>query len=234
MFWKSWENLFRLRIDQFPKSHANLLRKGKGTATISSCNLVAKLPKPVTDLHKNFFDSMFRWCSTFKDHNLLCVSPYSRGEKNLKIHLLILPSFYQSGRQAHLTVLSYLTTFGGKKKMQHIEILFPNRKTEFWKNPNFLPLYWSENDIMTWWSQLPNTSEADFRSSRWHYSEFLITLILPADSTALKKCYFPYEILLLTTVIFPQQKGYMLRDDIRQIGFGLICLHASNKINIWH
>lgn len=35
------------------------------------------------------------------------------------------------------------------KKMQHIEILFPNQTTEFWKIPNFLPLYWFKNDIMT-------------------------------------------------------------------------------------
>lgn len=152
-----------------------------------------------------------------------------KGEKNLKIHLLIFAKL-PPDRQAHLTVLSYFTTFG--KKMQHIEILFPNWKTEFWKNPNFFPLHWSENDIMTWWSQLPNTSKADFRSSRWHYSEVLTALILPAGSTALKNCYFPYEILLLTTVIFPQQKGCLLRDDIRQIGFCLIYLQPSNEISM--
>lgn len=172
MFWKSWENLFRLRIDQFPKSHANLLRKGKGTATISSCNLVAKLPKPVTDLHKNFFDSMFRWCSTFKDHNLLCVSPYSRGEKNLKIHLLILPSFYQSGRQAHLTVLSYLTTFGGKKNATHRNTVSKpkDRILEESQLSSTLLIWKWHNDLMKstakyFWGRLQELQMALFRIS---------------------------------------------------------------------
>lgn len=159
--------------------------KGRGSThhLFSEACFWVKVTKASNRFTLQYFCSMFRWCSTCKDHNSLCMSTRMAGTSE--------------------KVLSYFSSYG--KKLQQIEILYPNWKTEFWKKPNFLPLYWSENDIMTWWSQLPNTSKADFRSTRWHYSEVLIVLL--AGSTTLKKFWFPYEILLLTKVIFPLQKG---------------------------
>lgn len=129
--------------------------KGRGSThhLFSESCFWVKVTKASNRFTLQYFRSMFRWCSTCKDHNSLCMPTRMAGTSE--------------------KVLSYFSSYG--KKLQQIEILYPNWKTEFWKKPNFLPLYWSENDIMTWWSQLPNTSKADFRSTRWHYSEVLTT-----------------------------------------------------------
>lgn len=205
-FWKSWENLLGLGTDQFPKSHASLLRQKERNPTISS-NLVSKLPKPVTYLHCNYFFLQYiqmvfhlqrPWFTGY-------VTIFKEKKKLKKPSLSICQA---STRVAGASDKgsSYFTSSG--KKCNRYKYCFQTERQNFGRSPIFFPLYWSENDIMTWWSQLPNTSEADFRSTRWHYSEVLLVLVLLAGSTALKKnCYFPYENLLLTTVVFPLQKG---------------------------
>lgn len=64
------------------------------------------------------------------------------------------------------------------------------------------------------------------------YSEVLTVLVILTGSLALKICYFSHEILPLTKVIFPLQKGYILKDDTRQIVFYLLSLQLSNEINL--
>lgn len=189
-------------------------RKGKGTATISLCNLAAKLPKPVTDLHQNVFDSMFRWCSTFKDYNLLCMSPCSRGGKNLKIHLLIFAKLLLDWQTSDSFILLYY--FWGKNATHRNTV--SKRKDRILEESQLfstLPIWKWHNDLMKstakyFWGRLQELQMALFRSS-----------------------YSPHPTGWLNSIkklLFSIRNPTSDHSNISTT-FCLICLQSSNKIS---
>lgn len=174
---------------------------------------------------------MFRRCSTCKDHNLLCMSPCSRGKKKIIIKNPSLNICQASTRVAGASdkILSYFTSSGKHATARNTVSKLKDRILEEAQFSSTLPIReWHDDSMKStakyFWGRLQERQMALFRSScrpgpiSWlnGIKNLLFSIWNPTSD----------QSNISTT------KGYMLRGDKRQTGFCLISLQLSNEINM--